>query len=202
VWPITLSEARDAESNFQRTRDGWNAAHLGLVFAGIVFSVLGPEIIALLTNGKFKDAAPLAALGVAYLLLQNIGKPQVGYMYAYGYGSAYAKLSLAAIGLSAVAALPAISAFGMWGAIATLFMQQLLMRVGVQIFVARRQRMPFQDGLAIAGCLIILGIVGTNVAFDLPLETRLAELVISACIFALFARRGLAGLQKSGRGPL
>lgn len=190
VWPTTLFESRSPSNDYVKTKEGWNAVYVGLTIVGLVFAAIGEELIAILTNSKFNEAAPLAALGIAYLLLQNVGKPQVGYMYAHGHGAPYARISLVAIAVSTVLAVPFIEELGIWGAFACLCIQQMVMRIGVQIFVARiAGGVPAHDRLAFQGFALLLGLVAFNMWTDAIVSVRLLELVVGLGLLTPFAWR-------------
>jgi O-antigen/teichoic acid export membrane protein len=190
VWPTTLIESRSPSNDFSRTKEGWNAVYVGLMIVGLVFAAIGEELIAILTNSKFNEAAPLAVLGIAYLLLQNVGKPQVGYMYAHGHGAPYAKISLAAIVVSTVLVVPLIEELGIWGAFVCLCIQQMVMRIGVQIFVARVAcGVPAHDWLAFMGFALLLGLVAFNMWTDAAISVRLLELVVGLALLTPFIWR-------------
>lgn len=190
AWPTTLLESRSLNDGYVKTKDGWNAVYVGLMIVGLVFAAIGEELVAILTNSKFNEAAPLAALGIAYLLLQNVGKPQVGYMYAHGHGAPYAKVSLMAIAVSSMLAVPLIEELGIWGAFACLCIQQMIMRIGIHIFVARvAGGVPAHDGLAFLGFALLLGLVAFNMWTGAILFVRLLELVVGLGLLAPFAWR-------------
>lgn len=196
VWPTTLSESRALTNNYVRTKEGWDAVYVGLLIVGLVFASIGEELIAILTNSKFNEAAPLATLGIAYLLLQNVGKPQVGYMYAHGHGAPYAKISLVSIAGSTVLAVPLIEGLGIWGAFACLCIQQLIMRIGVQIFVSRvAVRVPTHDSLAFLGFALLLGLVVFNMWIGATVLVRLLELVVGVGLLTPFAWRAYLRLR-------
>lgn len=158
VWSTTLTEARQEELTFPQTRVAWDIAFLLLTAVGLIFAALGAEIIGLLTFGKFSAAAPLTALWMVYLLTQNTGRPQVGLLFAHR-GVVYSQLHLGAVVLS-ILLVPLLAHWlGLLGAFLALYLQQLLLRLGLQWYVNRHYQTQFQDQLAILGMGLILGLL-------------------------------------------
>jgi O-antigen/teichoic acid export membrane protein len=201
VWPVTLSEAGTAAAGFTRTGDTWRAAHLLLALAGTIFAAIGAEIIHLLTNGKFTQAWPFAALGIAYLLVQSSGKSQTGYMLARGMGVRYARFHATSIVAAAALACLSIAWLGMWGAFAALFFQQVAFRVAIQVHLANKLHIPFQDHVVVIGCLLIMALVGTNLIFELTVYARAAEALIVFGVLAVPLRKAFSALRVFNRQP-
>lgn len=159
VWPVTLSDARDECSAFEITGRAWNVVHFGITAAGIAFATIGRDAIALLTHDKFTEAYVLVAAWMAYLLIQNSGRPHTGVLYALGLGRKYAGIvavsSIAAIGLLFLL----VPILGIEGAILAAFVEMILLRVGVQVYARRVRRIPFQDGWVLGGSVLIFGLL-------------------------------------------
>lgn len=184
VWPVTLNEAKICPTQFRNTGHYWGLAHLVLSFVGLVFAALGVELIGLLTHGKFSDAGPYAAMGIAYLLIQNCGKPQTGVLYADGESKLFARISIVATLCALATALYVIPLFGIWGALLALFIQQVVLRLAIQFYVARMITTPFQDGWALAGFGVIIFLVVINEEFQLSLLHRSVWLVMACIVLA------------------
>jgi O-antigen/teichoic acid export membrane protein len=189
LWPITLNEATSASDRFPVTRSAWAAVYVAIVIIGLMFASVGRELIGLLTHGKFTAAWPLAALGMAFLLVQNSGKPQTGYMLARGQGTSFAALH--AISTSTTVALAAvlICGLGMWGAFIAVFSQQVIFRALIQWRLRGEQSVPFQDHCVVAGSLAIGALVGLNEWFALALPVRLLAFALVGAAFVIPAWR-------------
>jgi O-antigen/teichoic acid export membrane protein len=189
IWPVSLGEAMSAAGGFPNTRRAWGATHVLITAAGVGFAAIGPEIISLLTNDKFTAAWPLAALGMAYLLALNAGKPQTAYLLARGQGTELARLHVYATVTAMLIALATIPRFGMWGALAAALAQQVSLRLLIQWYV-RGARLPMQDAYVAIGFMVILILVGANLSLALPLYARLLETLV--VLTALAAWTGAA----------
>jgi len=201
IWPVSLAEAASPVGGFLATRSAWGPTHVSITAAGVGFAAMGPEVIDLLTNGKFTAAWPLAAAGMAYLLVQHSGKPQTAYLLAHGRGTRLALLHVVATLVGMVVALLCIQWLGMWGAFAALLAQQVAFRVLIQRDVRHAVGQPFQDNVVIVGFLLIAALVFVNSALALPLYARVLETVL--VVGALAAGTGAAGhvLRRLRRQP-
>ncbi len=201
VWSVTLTEAKDAERAFPRTRRAWRAAYLGLALAGVGFACFGREVVALLTNGKFVDAGPYAALLIALLLVQFSGRPQLGVLLERDQGE-YVSLCM---GVSAAAGITclllAVPSFGIIGAVIALYVQQVMFRLGVQWRARREGRTPSADGLAWASTVLIVAVlVWSEMSRDLPV--RAAAFALASFVLLFIARDVIADLAHRYRGML
>jgi O-antigen/teichoic acid export membrane protein len=57
LWSKSLEEARSPCSSFEITRRAWTPVQITITFAGIIFAFLGKEIVDIISNGKFTEAA-------------------------------------------------------------------------------------------------------------------------------------------------
>ena len=190
VWPVTLSEATQSHLSFSETSRYWRGTHVVLAIVGLGFAAVGDELIGILTHGKFAGAGPYAAAGIAYLILQNSGKPHTGFMYAHGHVGPYARFSIMATVAGLGCAILFIPIFGAWGALLSVCLQQIILRVAIQLYVARIQPIPFQDGWLLAGLVLMLPLVVLHVLFRPQLSVKVAYAVlaglalVSACVVA------------------
>lgn len=158
VWPSTLSEAKQAEVEFPITYRYWAFTYFCLTLVGLAFATMGDFFIGLLTHGKFVGAAPYAAVSVAYLLVQNSGKPHTGIIYAQGHVAKYSYISIVSSIAGIAAAFILIPNLGVWGAITAIFIQQIFMRIAIQIYVSKIVNIPFKESSVIAGVFLIGGV--------------------------------------------
>jgi len=193
IWPITLEESQERFLTFNRTRAHWNTAYFVVGTAGIIFATHGSDLIGLITHEKFANAGPYAAAGIAYLLVQNMGKPFTGILYATGQATAFAKYSMGAGFVALIVAATAIPLIGVWGAILAGFTHQLFLRMAMKILVSRKVNAPFTDQWAIAELLLILFVLFLVWAVDLSFAARGALLflilLINTFVFLWVERR-------------
>ncbi len=200
IWPITLEESQERFLKFNQTRAHWDTAYFVIGIVGIIFATHGSVLIGLITHGKFAEAGPYAAAGIAYLLFQNMGKPFTGILYAKGQATVFAKYSMFAGLLGIIVATVAIPAMGVWGAILAAFTHQLFLRIAMQILVSSKLKVPFQDHWAIAELLLILFMLAIVWALDMSLTVRsillFFILLINTAVFICVEHR-LASLEIS-----
>jgi O-antigen/teichoic acid export membrane protein len=197
AWAVTLAEARSDTSRFERTERAWNAAHLWLTLVGLVLATLGSHVIAILTHDKFTEAHAIAALWTVYLLAQNCGKPQTALFYAYGHGGSYALIQTAAMAIGTGLLFLLVPSFGMYGALAAAFAQQIFLRVGVQWRARTIRRTPFQDHWAIAGAAFITATLLSKLAIGGTLAVDSAILAAALALFLMAARRRVVSVWRT-----
>lgn len=172
LWPSALEEARTQGSNFEKVGRAWNTVYLGLTIAGVGLAVFGIEVVSILTNGKFVEAAPWVPLWVAYLLLQNSGKPATATLYAARLGAAVARYRAVSLALALVALVAFVPAFGIPAAIAIAFGEMLMFRLLLRRGALAVRSLPFQDGWVIAGCCTIAIVTAMVHGLSLALPVR------------------------------
>ena len=200
IWPVTLEESQEKNLKFNRTNAHWNMAYFVIGTVGIIFATHGSDVIGLITHGKFAGAGPYATAGIAYLLVQNMGKPFTGILYATGRAPLFAKYSMVAGFLGLVVAVIAIPLLGVWGAILAAFTHQLFLRIAMQILVSSKVNVPFQDHWAITEFLLILFMLLIVCTVDMSLAARsilLFFILLSNAIVFLWVEPLAAGQKNS-----
>lgn len=200
VWPTTLEEARQHELTFAETNRYWRFTYLSLSLVGLGFAALGDVFIGLLTHGKFVGAGTFAAMSIGYLLVQNSGRPHTGLMYARGDVAPFARFSIISSIAGLLCALIAIPLLGVWGAILSIFLQQIVMRVAVQMYARRLAKIPFQDGGVVAGLLLISLVTILNELLSPSLTVQLAAFVLSVGVMVVY-HRASGRLSQDVKGP-
>jgi O-antigen/teichoic acid export membrane protein len=186
VWPITLEEAKQPSLDFRQTNRYWRFTYLCLGIIGISFAALGDLFIGLLTHGKFMGAGPYAAMSIAYLLVQNSGRPHTGLMYARGDVKPYARFSIIASIACFACAAAAIPLLGVWGALLSISVQQIVLRASIQRYTSRLSNIPFQDGGVIVGLVLICLIVAINTLLALSLNAQIFAFAAGIAAIMIF----------------
>lgn len=184
IWHRALREARDANSQFEVVGRTWSMVYVWLILAGVMFALLGSEIVALLTNGKFVDAAVWIPICVAYLLLQNSGKAATATVYALRKGVWAANLRVFTLLPSLGAMWWLVPKFGVGGILIALFLEMLLYRTLIGFYARTLRQLPFQDGWVIGGCALIFGIEYLVIAFEPQFSVRVV-LAVAIVLFIL-----------------
>lgn len=155
LWPHALRDAKDQSSHFMRIKLGWDLVYVCLTLAGLVFVFFGDWVVALLTNGKFIEAAGWIPFFVVYLLVQNSGKPATAVLYAANRGNTFSVLRIITISMAMGALLIWVPRYGVPAAIAIGIAEMALARVLIQAVARRIQPIPFQDQWVLIGCAVI-----------------------------------------------
>ena len=193
VWPTSLDEAR-VESGllFRKTHLVWNVTYLAIVLFGLCFAIFGDKVISLLTHDKFTDAYVLVAVWAAYLLVQNSGKAQTAMLYAHGRGKAIARISSMSTLLGIVVAIAGIPVFGVFGAAGAVILQQIVLRIGLQVYVRKYWAVHTDDWWVIGGSVIVIAALTLVVIGKPNLWERAALLLIFSTVLLVAGRRWLA----------
>lgn len=150
VWPVTLTEALDRDSQFSRTKAAWDPLYVMLGCAGVTAAFLGEGFLRVLTNDKFTAAAPLISLWIVVTIIQNTAKPHFGVLYALIPGKRAAWLNTVSNIVAGLALLPLIWLTGPLGALLASALQAGVFRLILRVVVKRHRNVPFQDRWALA----------------------------------------------------
>ena len=178
AWPILREEAIQTKPIFSKGR---YLVHLiGLTFgvASLVLALIGAELIGLLTNNRFVEVAPIAAILVSVAGLRLSGCPQHAVVVANGHAGTAALVN----GISAlsgiVLVLVLVPFFGLNGAI----MAQVgygLVFLGLLHMLSRRiRRTPMLDATSLIGFVLTLVTVWGVVNLNTPVILRLVLAVL------------------------
>jgi len=196
AWPVLCEESRAEVPSFQRSRHVIHLISIGVAVVAIEIALLGHEVIGLLTNGRFVEAAPYAAVLTAVSGLRlGCGRPQYAVIVTSGRAS-YASL---VNGISALIGGIMVAGFvplwGMNGAVAA-YTAYTLIYVAMLHYLSRRIRpMPFFDAAALTGLAATILMV---VAIEY-LQPTLVERILVAIVFLLAGVwKGFQILRKSG----
>src|SRR5262249_38370739 len=152
LWAKSLDEARNPHSSFEITRSAWTPVQIAVTCAGIIFVFVGKEIIDLIGNGKFTEAAPYIPALFVIPLIQPTEQPPNASVCALGRAASatWPRITLA-VG-SFIALYPAIVLVGIKGIIAICVIEAVVYRVYLRLLASRERKIPFQDHVAVFGC--------------------------------------------------
>lgn len=196
LWPHALQEAKDQSSQFMRVRLGWNLVYLCLTLAGLAFVFFGEFIVALLTNGKFVQAAAWIPFFVIYLLVQNSGKPATAVLYAAHHGNTLSALRIVTASVAIGALLIWVPRLGVPAALAIGIAEMVLTRVLVQLAARRIQPIPFQDQWVLLGCTVIGATWGLTYLVAMTGTEHLVLFVLSSAILLILASRSFTAYSQ------
>jgi O-antigen/teichoic acid export membrane protein len=199
LWAKSLEEARNLHSRFEITRSAWTPVQIAVTCVGIIFAFVGREIVDLIGNGKFTDAAPYIPALFVIALIQTTEQPANAIVCALGRAaSATWTRILLAVG-SFIALYPAIVLFGIKGVIAICIIEAVVYRVYLRMLASRERKVPFQDHVAVFGCFAIFAeIVYVHWAVP-PLTLQLALMSAGIAMLFVIGRRSISEMISAAR---
>jgi O-antigen/teichoic acid export membrane protein len=196
LWAKSLEEARNLHSCFEITRSAWTPVQIAVTCIGIIFAFVGREIVDLIGNGKFTDAAPYIFV---IALIQTTEQPANATVCALGRAASatWTRITLA-VG-SFIALYPAIVLFGIKGVIAICIIEAVVYRVYLRMLASRERNVPFQDHVAVFGCFAIFAeIVYVHWAVP-PLALQLALMSAGIAMLFVIGRRSISEMISAAR---
>ncbi len=200
IWGVALAEARQPNSTFAVVARVWTPVQLAQVMFGLTFALVGPEIVELISHGKLTPAAAYVAPLVVTTLIQNSGKAAAATTFGGGFGLQAMRFRFVAMTIGTILLWPAIHLFGIAGLIAVLMVEALAYRLCLVTLATRVRKIPFQDGVVVAG-IAAIAVAAAGVALLQP-SFALRLMILSATLLGglLFYRQYIADLYVSGRG--
>jgi O-antigen/teichoic acid export membrane protein len=199
LWAKSLEEARNPHSSFEITRSAWTPVQIAVTCAGIIFAFVGSEIVDLISNGKFTEAAPYIPALFVIALIQTTEQPANAVVCALGQAaSATWTRIILALG-SFILLYPAIVLFGIKGVIAICIIEAVVYRVYLRLLASRERKVPFQDHVAVFGCFAISAEI---VYVHLAVPVLALQLVLTAAGLAMLfviGRRSISEMILAGR---
>jgi O-antigen/teichoic acid export membrane protein len=199
LWAKSLEEARNLHSRFEITRSAWTPVQIAVTCVGIIFAFVGREIVDLIGNGKFTDAAPYIPALFVIALIQTTEQPANAVVCAWGRAASatWTRITLAVA--SFIALYPAIVLFGIKGVIAICIIEAIVYRVYLHILASRERKVPFQDHVAVFGCFTIFAeIVYVHWTVP-PLTLQVALMTAGIAMLFVIGRRSISEMISAGR---
>ena len=191
LMPVSIREAREESPAFPVTSAAWIPVQLLVVSASIAFALIGDQVIALLTHGKFTDAHFLAYLLLFALALQTAGKCEISLLIARGFGETYARINMLSVAVGAVALVILVPLFGSVGAPCAVILRVATIRIAVTARVLPRHNIGFRDGPLLAGLFFSAATALWVFGFAPSLFLReLATIPVLAATIVLMYRTG------------
>src|SRR5215471_2996466 len=199
LWAKSLEEARNPHSRFDITRSAWTPVQIAITCAGIIFAFAGREIVEIIGNGKFTEAASYIPALFVIALIQTTEQPANAVVCALGRAASatWARVTLA-VG-SFIALYPAIVLFGVKGVIAVCIIEAVVYRLYLRLLASRERKVPFQDHVAVFGCFAIFSeIVYVHWAVP-PLALQLALMSAGIAMLFVIGRRSISEMISAAR---
>src|SRR5215468_1640067 len=199
LWAKSLEEARNPRSRFEITRSAWTPVQIAVTCAGIIFAFVGREIVDLIGNGKFTEAAPYIPALFVIALIQTTEQPANAIVCALGRAaSATWTRIILAVG-SFVALYPAIVLFGIKGVIAICIIEAVVYRLYLRMLASHERKVPFQDHVAVFGAFAIFAEIACVHWAMPPLTLQLTLMTAAIAILCVIGRRSISEMISAGR---
>jgi O-antigen/teichoic acid export membrane protein len=199
VWPMTLQEAKNMGSHFERSTPAWHSAHFLIIAAGIFFATLGDRVIALLTHDKFTTAYLYATAWMVFLLVQYSGRVQVTIVQAFGEAVYYSRALTLSTLLSMLLLVILVPPMGPWGAIAAMLLNQIVFRSLLRRRARALRSYPPQDKWVWVGIIIIPAVAFLHHLVQFQLWQAVALLLVLWAGLAAAGRREIAAVLQELR---
>ena len=198
LWPKSLEEARNPQCNFEITRSAWTPVQIAITCAGIIFAFVGKEIVDIISNGKFAEAADYIPALFVIALIQTTEQHANAIVCALGRAaSATWARTIMALG-SFIAVYPTIVLFGIKGVIAICIIESVAYRLYLRVLASRERNVPFQDHVAVFGSFAIIAATA-YVHWAVPsLTVQLALMMAGIAMLIIIARRSISEVILAG----
>jgi O-antigen/teichoic acid export membrane protein len=188
IWAASLAEVRAQGSNFEITRKTWAVVHLGVAVVGIFMADFGRELISVLTNGKFTDAAVLVPIWIVYVLVQCCAKSAGAILYARGDAAFIYGARSASLVIGAAALVIFVPLYGVWAAAAIALFE--LLGYQLAIWAKVRKLAPVQplDRWVVVGAAFVLVSAAICEILSPSIMVRLVLFAAAVSALGLLAR--------------
>jgi O-antigen/teichoic acid export membrane protein len=192
LWAKSLEEARSPYSSFEITRSAWTPIQITITCVGMIFAFAGREIVDIISHGKFTVAAAYIPALVVIALIQTTEQPANAIVFALGRAAAATwTRTIMTVGTFIVLP-PTIMLFGIKGVITVCVIEAVAYRVYLRLLASREREVPFQDHVAVFGCLaIIAGAAYVHWAVPPPI-IQLALMSVGIATLMVMSRRSIS----------
>jgi O-antigen/teichoic acid export membrane protein len=199
VWANSLDEARNPRSAFKVTQSAWTPVQIIIACIGIIFAFLGEEIVDIVSNGKFAEAAAYIPALFIIALIQTTEQPASAVVCASS-RAARATWTRTILGLGAFLILfPTIALFGIKGVIAICLIEGIAFRCYLRILASRERKVPSPDHVAVFGCFGIIAGMAYIHWTSPPLIIKLCLIALGIAMLLAIGRRSINEMMLAGR---
>jgi O-antigen/teichoic acid export membrane protein len=202
VWAESLEDARNPHSNFRSSRRAWTPVQIAFASAGIVFALVGEEIVNIVSSGKFTEAAAYIPALFIIALIQTTEQPANAIVCASGRGASatWMRTTMALGGL--IVLYPSTVVFGINGVVVICIIEAVAYRQFLRLLASRKREVPFQDHVAVLGSFAILVETAYVHLAVPPLTIQLALMVTGIVMLLVTGRRSMREMISTARQVL
>lgn len=188
IWAMSLAEARTKGATFEISQKTWAVVHLGVTVVGIFMAAFGRELISVLTNGKFTEAAVLVPVWIVYVLVQCCAKAAVATLYARGEATYIYGARSASLVVGGCAVLVFVPLYGLWAAAVIALLELFGYQLAIWAKVRKLAPVPPLDRWAVVGAAFVLGSAAICEGLSPDLSLRLALFAGATLVLGISAR--------------
>jgi O-antigen/teichoic acid export membrane protein len=199
LWSKSLEEARSPDSSFEITRSAWTPVQIIIACAGIIFAFRAQEIVNIISNGQFAEAAAYIPALFVFALIQTTEQPANAIVSASSQARSATWIRTIMALASFIVLCPAVVLFGIKGVIAVCIIEAIAYRVYLRVLASRERKLPFQDHVAVFGsCAIIAETAYVHWAVP-PLTIQLALMALGIATLTIIGRRSISEMVSAAR---
>jgi O-antigen/teichoic acid export membrane protein len=199
LWSKSLEEARNPYSRFELTRSGWTAVQIIIGYAGTIFAFIGKEIVDIISNGQFTEAAAYIPALFVVALIQTTEQPANAIVCASSRAGSATWMRTTMALASFIMFCPTIVLFGIKGVVAICIIEAVAYRVYLRVLASRERKIPFQDHVAVFGSFAIIAEMAYVHWALPPLTTQLAVMSVGIAMLTIIGRRSISEMITGAR---
>lgn len=199
IWSKTLEDAGNPRSNFEMTRRAWTPVQIAISCAAIVFVFLGKDIVGFISNEKLTEAATYIPMLFITALIQVTQQPAAAVVSVSRWACHATWLRMLLTVGNLLALFPTITFFGVGGIVAVCVVEAAAYRLALYLLARRVRPVPFQDEIALIGCVVGLAATACEQWVTPPIGVQLILIIACIAVVVLAGRRSIAEVLAAGR---
>ena len=199
VWSKSLEEARSPGSSFEITQGAWTPIQIIISCTGIIFAVIGKEIVDIISNGQFGEAAAYIPALFVIALIQTAEQPANAIVRASSRAGSATWIRTTIALASFIVLCPTTVLFGIKGLVAICIIEAVAYRVYLRVLAGRERNIPFQDHVAVFGSLAIIAEMAYVHWALPPLNMQLAVTAVGIAMITIIGRRSISEMITGAR---
>ena len=199
LWAKSLEEARSPYCNFEKTRSAWTPVQILIACGGIIFAFTGMEIVNIVSNGKFTEAAAYIPALFIIALIQTTEQAASAVVCASDRAASATRARTIITFGGFIAFFPGIMLSGIKGVLAICICEVVAYRCYLRMQASRERIVPFQDHVAVFGSFaIIAGMAYMNWAVP-TLTLRLFFMTLGIAMLCAIGHRSITEMISEAR---
>lgn len=185
ILPRSLQEGREQGKKFQKTMEVWNYIYFFLSLSGIISITILPEIINIITHGKFIQASVFVPWLIVYIIIQHSAKGATAAIFAQGHGEISARIRTITAATGSVAIIILSSFYGVYGVLFSLIFEMTIFRLFCGIYAKAKYSVGFLDAKTIYSVIFVAMLATLNSILDLSNNISFSCRILIAILLSL-----------------